>query len=123
MEILLTLGATNGQTYGDSRPVIYLAAYPALLLILNSDHIPCGAASGGIWQKQRSWCNLVSSVRLHADFDHWCIGFWIRQSDIVLAGSGEGNFGAGQRAGLYKAPMEARHGLYGVAIHLLDKAF
>ncbi len=97
------LGATNGQTYGDSRPVISGRISCIAIDPSNSDHILCGAASGGIWQSKDRGVTWSPRSDYMPTLTIGALAFDPSNPDIVLAGSGEGNFYAGQGAGLYKS--------------------
>lgn len=96
-------GATNGQTYGESRPIISGRVSCIAIDPSNSDHIVCGAASGGIWEsfdRGKSW---------HARSDFaptlttGAIAFDPSDTSILYCGTGEGNGYSSLGAGLLRS--------------------
>lgn len=84
-------GATNGQTYGESRPIISGRVSCVAIDPGDSNHILCGAASGGIWESVDRGKTWIPRSDFAPTLTTGAIAFDPSNTSIVYCGTGEGN--------------------------------
>ncbi len=93
----------NGQTYGETRPVVSGRVAALAIDPSNSNHILCGSAGGGVWESFNRGTSWSPRTDYMPTLTTGALAFVPTSPSIVYCGTGEGNFYAGLGAGLMKS--------------------
>jgi photosystem II stability/assembly factor-like uncharacterized protein len=96
-------GATNGQTYGESRITISGRVSCIAIDPQDSEHILCGGASGGIWESFDRGKRWIPRSDHAPTLAIGSIAFDSTNPSIVYCGTGEGNGYSALGVGLLKS--------------------
>jgi len=93
----------NGQTYGDTRPIVSGRVSCIAVDPNNGNHLLVGAASGGVWESFNRGGSWAPRTDYMPTLTVGALAFNRSNPAIVYCGTGEGNFYAGQGAGLLRS--------------------
>jgi hypothetical protein len=93
----------DGQTYGESRPTVSGRVSAVAVDPANANHLLVAAASGGVWESTNRGATWWPRTDYMPTLTTGALAFNPTNSAIVYCGTGEGNFYAGQGAGLLRS--------------------
>ena len=96
-------GMANGQTYGDTRPVVSGRVAAIAIDPSNGAHVLCGSAGGGVWESFNGGLNWAPRTDYMPTLTTGALAFNPSAPATVYCGTGEGNFYGGQGAGILKS--------------------
>ncbi len=93
----------KGQTYGSARVDVSGRVSAVAVDPTNANHILCGSAAGGVWETRNGGKNWAPRTDSMPTLTTGAIAFDPNSSNIVYAGTGEGDFYAGLGSGLLRS--------------------
>lgn len=94
---------TNGQTYGDTRVPVSGRVSCIAINPINSNHILCGSAGGGVWETRNRGTNWFPRTDYMPTCAIGALAFNPITPTTVYCGTGEGNFYGSLGAGILRS--------------------